>query len=85
MEYKCDPMQSKSIAEVQMGSHACPFTFAHSRVVSLFIDYTHAFFIMWHSLLLTYDCLSIYWHLLHFTCKDPTPVTCALSHIKEPQ
>lgn len=36
MEYKYDPMQSKSIADVQMGSHAFPFTFVHSREVSLY-------------------------------------------------
>lgn len=36
MEYKYDPMQNKSIADVQMGSHAFPFTFVHSREVSLY-------------------------------------------------
>lgn len=40
VEYKYNLMQSKSIAEVQMGSPAFPFTYVHSREVSLFTDYT---------------------------------------------
>lgn len=43
MECKYDSMKTKSIAEVQMGSYAFPFTSVHSREVSLFIDYPHLY------------------------------------------
>lgn len=39
MECKYDPMQSKIIAEVQLGSHAFPFTLIILKF--MFIDYTH--------------------------------------------
>lgn len=45
MECKYDPMQSKSITEVIMGTHAFPFTFVPSAGVSLFIDYIQLYFL----------------------------------------
>lgn len=46
MECKYDPMQSKSIAEVVMGTHAFPSTFVPSAGVSLFIDWIQLYFLL---------------------------------------
>lgn len=54
LECKYGTIQSKSIAEVQIGCHASGLIFVHSREVSVYINYTHLYFLLCNTVIVYY-------------------------------